>query len=62
MERKVTIEVPDFIYEIYAAAAEKLDGYTTEQVMSGALGAYAQYLFEEMAKNGELTEDITLEV
>ena len=42
------------IYDIYADAAKMLGNYTTEQVMSGALGAYAQYLFEDMRSNGEL--------
>lgn len=57
LDIKITEEVPQLIYDIYAAAAKELKGYTTEQVMSAALQAYAQYLFEEMRANGELTQD-----
>lgn len=54
MDIKATIEAPQFIYDIYAAAAAKeLKDYTTEQVMSGALHAYAQYLFDDMKASGE---------
>ena len=52
----VTVSMPKLIYDIYAEAAKKLEGYTVENVLSGALQAYAQYLFEEMVENGELQE------
>ncbi len=52
----VTVSVPKLIYDIYARAAQKLKGYSVEDVLSGALQAYAQYLFEEMVANGELQE------
>ena len=54
MEVEVTVKVPQLIYDIYADAAKMLGNYTTEQMMSGALGAYAQYLFEDVRSNGEL--------
>ena len=52
----VTVPVPKPIYDLYAAAARKLTGYSVEEVMSGALQAYAQYLFDEMMASGELQE------
>ena len=57
MEVKETVTVPQMIYDIYVAAARDLGNYTVEQVMSSALHAYAQYLYEEMKANGELTEE-----
>ena len=54
MEVKATVTVPQMIYDIYVAAARDLGNYTVEQVMSSALHAYAQYLYEEMKANGEL--------
>ncbi len=56
MDIGTTVIVPKFIYDIYANAAKRLGDYTTEQVMSGALQAYAQYLVDEMRANGELTD------
>lgn len=53
----VTVSVPIPIYDIYANAAKKLTGYTVSEVMSGALEAYAQYLFNEMMSQGELQEN-----
>ena len=57
MNIDVTVSVPKLIYDIYADAAKKLGTYTVEQVMSSALHAYAQYLFEEMMSNSELPEE-----
>lgn len=57
MEVKATVTVPQLIYDIYAEAAKNLGNYTVEQVMSSALHAYAQYLFEEMKASGELTDE-----
>ncbi len=54
MEMQVKLKVPKLIYDIYLSAAEQLDGYTVEQVMSSALHAYAQCLYEEMVADGEL--------
>ncbi len=53
MEILATVQVPKLIYEIYALAAEELEGYTVEQVMSSALCAYARYLYDDMRANGE---------
>ena len=55
MNVKVTVELPRFIYDIYADAARELDKYTVEQVMSGALQAYAQLIFNDLKEKGELT-------
>lgn len=52
----ITVSVPKPIYDIYANAAKKLKGYSVAEVMSGALQAYAQYLFDEMMKSGEFQE------
>ena len=57
MDVKVTVTVPQLICDIYADAAKNLGNYTVEQVMSSALHAYAQYLFEEMKASGELTDE-----
>lgn len=57
MEVSVTVTVPKLIYDIYAGAAKDLGDYSVERVMSSALHAYAQYLFEEMMANGELTDE-----
>ncbi len=57
MEIQATVTVPRFTYDIYAAAAEELKDYTVEQVMSSALHAYAQYLYEEMRNSSQLTDD-----
>ena len=59
MFKKVTVTVPDLIYDIYADAAKNLtnEGYTIELVMSAALQAYAQYLFEELIADGTITEE-----
>lgn len=57
MEVKATVTVPQVIYDIYAEAAKNLGNYTVEQVMSSALHAYAQYLFEEMKASGELADE-----
>lgn len=57
MEVKATVTVPQVIYDIYVEAAKNLGNYTVEQVMSSALHAYAQYLFEEMKASGELTDE-----
>ena len=57
MEVEVTVRVPQFIYDIYADAAKDLGTSDVARIMSGALRAYAQCLFEEMLKNGELQED-----
>lgn len=59
MQIDVTVTVPKLIYDIYANAAETLGNCSTAQVMSGALQAYAQFLFEEMQANGELSDDET---
>ena len=56
MEIKVTVTVSQFIYDIYTDAAKNLGDYTVERVMSSALHAYAQYLFEEMSITGELKD------
>ena len=58
MDVKATITVPKIIYDIYADAAKRLGDYSVEQVMSSALHAYAQYLFEEMQASGELTDNV----
>ncbi len=50
----VTVSLPTTIFDIYARAANKLKDYSVEQVLSAALHAYAQYLFNEMVANGEL--------
>lgn len=52
----VTVSLPVPIYEIYADAAKRLKVFSVEEVLAGALQAYAQYLFEEMMRNGELQE------
>ena len=57
MEVKATVTVPQVIYDIYVEAAKNLGNYTVEQVMSSALHAYAQYLFEEMKASGELADE-----
>lgn len=57
MDIEVTVKIPQFIYNIYANAAKDLGNYSVERVMSCALHAYAQHLFEEMLANGELQED-----
>ncbi len=54
MEFQVTVTVPKLIYDIYMAAAQEIKACTIEQVMSGALQAYAQYLYEDMCAKGEL--------
>lgn len=58
MYKEVTLTVPQFIYDIYAEAAKDLidSGYTIERVMSVALHAYAQHLFEEMIADGTINE------
>ena len=56
MDIGITVLVPRFIYDIYANAAKRLGNYTTVQVMSSALQAYAQNLAEEMHANGELPD------
>lgn len=48
------IQVPSFIYNIYSNAAEIIGNCTTEDVLSYALTAYANYLFEDMVNNGEI--------
>lgn len=57
MDIKVTVKVPQFICNIYEAAAKDLGDFSVENVMSCALHAYAQHLFEEMLADGELKED-----
>ena len=54
MDVKVTVEIPQVIYDIYANAAKELKDYTVEQVISGALQAYAQLIFNDMRERGEL--------
>ena len=56
MDIGTTVLVPRFIYDIYAKAAKILGNYTTEQVMSSALQAYAQNLAAEMRANGKLPD------
>ena len=55
MEIEARVMIPKPIYDIYAAAAKFLGDHSVEQVMSAALQAYAQHLFQEMLSNGELT-------
>ena len=50
----VKLSIPQPIYDIYADAAKRLKGYAVEDVLSAALQAYAQFLFDEMRDNGEL--------
>ena len=57
MEVEVTVRVPQLIYDIYADAAKNLGISDVEHIMSSALLAYAQHLFEEMLENGELQDD-----
>ncbi len=57
MEIEVQVRVQKLIYDIYWDAAKDLGNYSVEQVMSSALTAYAQYLFQEMMSNGELSEE-----
>ena len=56
MGKPITIVVPDFIYDIYEDAANALGDISLPEVMSAALQAYAQFLFEEMRDDG-LVED-----
>lgn len=58
MYQEVKLVIPQVIYDIYADAAKNLSdsGYTIEQVMSAALHAYAQHLFEEMIADGTIHE------
>ena len=57
MEVEVTVKIPQIIYDIYAAAAKDIGNYSVEQVMSSALLAYAQHLYEEMLAGGQLKEE-----
>ena len=52
----VKLSIPKPIYDIYANAAKGLKGYSVEDILSAALQAYAQYLFDEMHAKGELDE------
>ena len=61
MEIDVNVRVPKFIYDIYVDASKDIGKYSVEQVMSSALVAYAQYLFQEMISNGDLASDDTLQ-
>lgn len=54
MEIETRVTVPKPIYDIYSEAAKFLGDLSVEQVMSAALQAYAQHLFQEMLSNGEL--------
>lgn len=56
MEIETRVTVPKPIYDIYSEAAKFLGDHSVEQVMSAALEAYAQHLFQEMMANGELAE------
>ena len=56
MEIETRVFVPKPIYDLYAEAAKFLGDLSTEQVMSAALQAYAQHLFQDMLSSGELTE------
>ena len=49
-----TVSVPETIYNIYEEAAKRLGNSNVEAVLSGALQAYAQYLFEEMRSSDEI--------
>lgn len=53
MTLDIHVTVPKYIYDIYADAARKLGNFTTSQVMSAALVAYAQHLAEEMQSTSE---------
>lgn len=57
MDIEITVKIPQFIYNIYEAAAKDLGDLPVERVMSCALHAYAQHLYEEMLASGELQED-----
>lgn len=48
MTLDIHVTVPKYIYDIYSDAAQRLGNCTTQQVMSAALLAYAQYLAEEI--------------
>lgn len=47
MEIGTTIWVPSHIYMLYDRIATQLGNISTDQVMSAALTAYAQFLMEE---------------
>lgn len=57
MDIEISISLPKLIYDIYADAAKKLGNYSTAQVLSSALVAYARYLFDEMQEQGELSKE-----
>ena len=56
MDIEVVVKIPEFIYDIYANAAKDIGDTSVEWVMSCALHAYAQHLFEEMLANGEIQD------
>lgn len=50
----VTISLPEPVYNIYKYAAKSMNNCSVEEMVSVALQAYAQYIFEEMVENGEI--------
>jgi hypothetical protein len=56
MTLDIHVTVPKYIYDIYADAARRLGGkFTTSQVMSAALLAYAEHLAQEVQTEDSLS-------